>query len=101
MEYLHKVLEVAGGAKVRKDDQVFRSQITQIGMTDALKKISGTYCHHYPICIRKILAISSAPNLLRHVGASPTVAGDTFKHIRSFTTFICLDDSCLDDYYCG
>ena len=26
---------------------------------------------------------------------------DTFKHIRSFTTFICLDDSCLDDYYCG
>lgn len=55
MEYLQKVLKVAGGAEVRKDDQVFRSQIAQIGMTDALKKISGTYCHHYPICIRKIL----------------------------------------------
>ncbi len=55
LEYLQKVLKVAGGADVRKDDQVFRSQIAQIGMTDALKKISGTYCHHYPICIRKIL----------------------------------------------
>ena len=55
MEYLQKVLEIAGGIKSR-EDQVFQERIARLGMADALKKIAGTYCHHYPICVRKILA---------------------------------------------
>ncbi len=54
MEYLQKVLEVAGGTAVR-ESQSFQKQISRIGMAAELKKISGTYCHHYPICVRKIL----------------------------------------------
>lgn len=54
MEYLQKVLEVAGSIK-RREDQVFQEQIARLGMADELKNIAGAYCHHYPICVRKIL----------------------------------------------
>ncbi len=54
MEFLQNVLEVAGGTKSR-EDRVFQERIAGLGMADELDKISASYCHHYPICIRKIL----------------------------------------------
>lgn len=54
MEYLQNVLEVAGGT-TSQEDRVFQERIAGLGMADELEKISGSYCHHYPICIRKIL----------------------------------------------
>ncbi len=33
-----------------------RKQLEQMKLWDSLVQSSGTYCHHYPICIRRILA---------------------------------------------
>ncbi len=55
LQFLQHSLSVAGGSK-GLDDPVFLGQLTGIGARGEMQQIAGTYCHHYPICVRKILA---------------------------------------------
>ncbi len=55
LHFLQHSLSVAGGSK-GLDDPVFLGQLTGIGAREEMQQIAGTYCHHYPICVRKILA---------------------------------------------
>ncbi len=71
MEYLRNVLEAAGSTK-KIEAKIFHSELRRIGIADELKKIEGTYCHHYPICVRKILVddtlVSMASPSVRRLG---------------------------------
>jgi hypothetical protein len=36
-------------------NETTRSALSCLGLLDQMQKLAGTYCHHYPICIRRIL----------------------------------------------
>jgi len=55
LQFLKQALSVAGDSRDNMDP-VFQSQLTSLGVREEMQKIAGTYCHHYPICVRKILA---------------------------------------------
>ena len=53
LKFLKQILSVAGGSG-DSDNQVFQRQLTSLGEHEAFLQIKDTYCHHYPICVRKI-----------------------------------------------
>ncbi len=54
-EYVAQVLQVADGSKVGLSAAV-REKLTRIGLLEALEGLQGTYCHHYAVCFRRVLA---------------------------------------------
>ena len=55
LQFLKQTLITAGGSTI-SEDAIFLSQLESLNMKDTMGAIAGTYCHHYPICIRKILS---------------------------------------------
>ena len=57
MSFVTQTLMVAGHERkeARPCDPRFEVQLTQAGCGNELIAITGIYCHHYPICVRKIL----------------------------------------------
>ncbi len=95
-------------------DKEFRSMVDEANFNDDIKKLRGHYCHHYPICIRKVLPddtlISMASNVtITNVdGSAPTVIdglrsnepwysitltnyerGQRRKRFEAFASFLC------------
>jgi hypothetical protein len=54
MQFLKHTLVAAAGS-THLEDHDFQHQIAILGNAERLRQITGTYCHHYPICVRKIL----------------------------------------------
>jgi len=54
MSYVRQILCVAAGTGNSIDDQ-FKERLVLAGREKDLADVSGTYCHHFPICIRKVL----------------------------------------------
>jgi hypothetical protein len=67
LQFVKQSLIAAGGA-AKLNDNVFLAQVESLGMNDAMEAIAGTYCHHYPICVRKILSDDTLISM-----ASPSV----------------------------
>lgn len=55
LQFLKRGLEVASGS-AELADQAFREQLKSLGDEEGIASIAGTYCHHYPICVRKVLS---------------------------------------------
>ena len=51
---LTDIVCVFGGQEMQDGDQT-RKQLNEIGRLDELLAMKGTYCHHYPICYRRVL----------------------------------------------
>ena len=54
MQFVEQVLCVAGGT-VQEIENSFRHKLSQVGLEEDLSSLAGIYCHHFPICIRKVL----------------------------------------------
>ena len=54
LHFLKNTLETAGGGAAVVDP-AFQSQLESINRAKELAELRGIYCHHYPICVRKIL----------------------------------------------
>ena len=54
MQLVTEVLRVAGESDHAPSQETL-AEVERIGMADELKSLAGNYCHHYPICIRKVL----------------------------------------------
>jgi FAD/FMN-containing dehydrogenase len=54
LRFTQEVIKVAGGndSALSADNQ---QRINEIGMQDSLYEIQNQYCHHYPICVRRVL----------------------------------------------
>lgn len=52
--FLQNALDAAG-LKTSESDETFLVQLEQSGCEEEFMRLRGTYCHHYPICVRKIL----------------------------------------------
>lgn len=55
LQFLKLGLEVANSS-AELADPAFRVQLRSLGDEEEIAGIAGTYCHHYPICVRKILS---------------------------------------------
>lgn len=67
LQFLKQVLVLAGSS-AELYDKVFDDPSATLSMEDELRAIAGTYCHHYPICVRKILTDETLISM-----ASPSV----------------------------
>jgi hypothetical protein len=54
LKFLKNTLESFESQNVISDPE-FRTKLSQANCLDDLERLRGSYCHHYPICIRKIL----------------------------------------------
>lgn len=54
-EFVTQVLQYADGQRDVLEKN-WQSRIRDLGMNDDLEALRSTYCHHYPICFRRILA---------------------------------------------
>jgi hypothetical protein len=74
LEFLKCTLETAGGETVV--DPEFQSQIESLGRRDELEVLRGTYCHHYPICVRKVLPDDTLISMASNASGLPTGGDD-------------------------
>ncbi|MFP6648112.1 MAG: FAD-binding protein, partial [Pirellulaceae bacterium] len=49
-----QVIKLAGGRESRLSSANQR-HVKKLGMQEALTSLQGQYCHHYPICVRRVL----------------------------------------------
>ncbi|MGB0597497.1 MAG: D-arabinono-1,4-lactone oxidase [Rubripirellula sp.] len=54
LEFLRSTLDAAGQSSEPLKSN-YRMQLAEIGGEGSLSELRGTYCHHYPICVRRIL----------------------------------------------
>ena len=54
LEFTQEIIKVAGGMEsaLSADNQ---QRIEGVGMQEALTELHNQYCHHYPICVRRVL----------------------------------------------
>jgi hypothetical protein len=55
LAFLREVLELTDGSRVELSDGV-RMQLESAGHYAAAQSLVGSYVHHYPICVRRVLA---------------------------------------------
>ena len=54
MSFVRQTLCVAAGTD-NAIDESFRERLVHASLEKELNEVSGTYCHHFPICVRKVL----------------------------------------------
>ena len=54
LRYAREVLEVAAGTRSELSADDHR-RVEELGMSEELAELHGRYCHHYPICVRRVL----------------------------------------------
>ncbi|MEO8272218.1 MAG: D-arabinono-1,4-lactone oxidase, partial [Aureliella sp.] len=54
LQFLKNTLEASACRKVDLDDEFLR-QLAEAKIKDDVEELRGRYCHHYPMCVRKIL----------------------------------------------
>lgn len=50
----------------------FQAQVERACCTEHLSVLRGSYCHHYPICVRRILPDQTLISMASNVGLEPT-----------------------------
>src|SRR5262249_59452322 len=54
-EYVTQVLQVADGSRTEVP-AVVQERLRSAGLLETLTSIRGTFCHHYAVCFRRVLA---------------------------------------------
>lgn len=54
-DFVTQILQLADGQRDSLELK-WQDRLRELGMDDELASLKGTYCHHYPICFRRILA---------------------------------------------
>ncbi len=58
----------ASACQQGKLDSEFQRQLSEAESSDEVEKIRGRYCHHYPICVRKILPDDTLISMASNAG---------------------------------
>ena len=79
LQFLRHTLCAAEAGTIQTDE-TFRLQLEQAKCEAALDQLRGKYCHHYPICVRRVLPDDTLISMASHEGVSrspvPCVASD-------------------------
>jgi hypothetical protein len=66
----------AAGLRTSEPDKTFLALLEQSGCEDEFIRLRGTYCHHYPICVRKILPDDTLISMASNAETSPDPESD-------------------------
>jgi hypothetical protein len=80
LSFLERTLTVAANARDNSANE-FRNQLAEANCTDNLEKLRGQYCHHYPICVRKILPDDTLVSMASNVSIASEHGTDTREWI--------------------
>ncbi len=70
LEFLQHALCAAGESTIQPDE-TFRAQLEEANCDESLDQLRGKYCHHYPICVRKVLPDDTLISMASSAGVSP------------------------------
>lgn len=70
LEFLRHALCAAGESTIQPDE-TFRVQLEEANCEETLDQLRGKYCHHYPICVRKVLPDDTLISMACNAGVSP------------------------------
>jgi hypothetical protein len=70
LKFLQHALCTAGD-RASEPDEAFLDQVDQANCTETLDQLRGKYCHHYPICVRKVLPDDTLISMASNASASP------------------------------
>lgn len=79
--YVTEVLQLADGQREALSSK-YVDQIEQLGLTEDLHALHGVYCHHYPICIRRVLTDDTL------IASSSRLADEECWYSISFITYV-------------
>ncbi len=65
----------------RLSDSEFQNQLSAVKLSDELERLRGRYCHHYPICIRKILPDDTLISMASNAGVGIKDRSDAEKRL--------------------
>lgn len=73
LQFLKDTLACAGQSNASATT-AFQAQVEEAQCTEHLSALRGAYCHHYPICIRRILPDETLISMASNIGveSSPT-----------------------------
>lgn len=74
--FLKNVL-VASSGQVDSSDREFRNQVAKANGTEQLLNLRGGYCHHYPICVRKILPDDTLISMASNASVAAAAGAET------------------------
>ena len=86
MQFVEQVLCVAGGT-VQEIDKSFRTRLSEVGLEEDLCAVAGIYCHHFPICIRKVLPDDALISMSSPGNASADELADSPWYAITFTCY--------------
>lgn len=86
MSFVEQVLCVAGGTST-KIEETFSAQLSPFGLQDELSRLKGIYCHHFPICVRKVLPDDALIAMSCHGHASTDAPHDSAWYAITFTCY--------------
>ena len=61
----------AAGKRLDQPDETFLKQLERANCREEFHRLRGSYCHHYPICVRKILPDETLISMASNAGDSP------------------------------
>jgi hypothetical protein len=75
LQFLRNTLEASASQKGNLNDKFLR-QVAALNATEELDQLRGKYCHHYPICVRKILPDDTLVSMASNAGIGIEAASD-------------------------
>lgn len=75
ISFLRNALEASAGVQGDIDNE-FLSQLSEANTSDEIGKLRGRYCHHYPICVRKVLPDDTLISMASNAGIRIKHAND-------------------------
>jgi hypothetical protein len=70
LKFLQHVL-CAAGDRASQAGEAFLDQLEQANCTESLDQLRGKYCHHYPICVRKVIPDDTLISMASNAAESP------------------------------
>lgn len=86
MSFVRQTLCVADGND-NAIDESFRERVVHSGLEKELHEISGTYCHHFPICVRKVLQDDTLISMASPAGRESKAESPEAWYAITFTSF--------------
>ncbi len=84
LHFLKHVLTLAEN-RTAAVDGTFRNQLEDAGCTKEMAHLRGDYCHHYPICVRKILPDDTLISMASDAAASASQTIDDAEHVAQLS----------------
>ncbi|MCA9081435.1 MAG: FAD-binding protein [Planctomycetaceae bacterium] len=82
IEYVRQLITSCGEADAPVTPE-FEAQIDRVNAREQWQMLRGTYCHHFPICVRKVLPDDTLISMASNIGIVASIDGGGEFHAES------------------